>query len=85
MTPTMFARLKAASAYVMAEVNKNTIASEILAGLVAQHHATYRVNCDPYLLRCAGVTATCTSSRDEGLLNAWRRLATVKIAMEQQK
>lgn len=82
MSPAMRARLDAASAYVMAEVGKNTKGIDIINGLVEHHGATYRTDRDPYLLRCAGVTSTCTTSRDEGLLSAWRRLATVKIMAE---
>ena len=82
MTPSMLARLKAATAYVMAEVNKNTVAAEILAGLVKDHKAVIRNQASTNSIRCAGSSASCTWSRDEGLLNAWRKNATIKLAME---
>lgn len=82
MTPTMLARLKAAAAYVMAEVGKNTDAAEILAGLVKHHGAVIRDQASTNSIRCAGVAASCTWSRDKGLLKAWRKNATIKLAME---
>lgn len=80
MTPTMLARLKAATDYVMAEISKKTDDAEILAGLVRDHAATYRSGAGT--LRCAGVTASCTWSSTSGLLNAWRKNATIKLPME---
>lgn len=81
MTPVMLARLRAASEYVMAELANKTSAQDIIAGLVANHRAFYRRG-DPNTLRVAGVTATCTSSADKGLLGYWQRSATVRIATE---
>jgi hypothetical protein len=81
MTPVMFARLQAASDFVLAELAKKTSPKDIIAGLIADHRAFYRRG-DPNTLRVAGVTATCTTSEDQGLLRYWQRSATVKITTE---
>lgn len=81
MTPVMLARLQAASDYVMAQMAQGTEAKAIIAGLVADHRAFYRRG-DPNQLRVAGVSASCTTSEDTGLLAYWQRSATVRIAME---
>ncbi|WP_300113381.1 hypothetical protein [Sphingobium sp.] len=81
MTPVMLARLQAASDYVMAETSKKTPPRDIITGLVANHRAFYRRG-DPNTLRVAGITATCTTSEDKGLLAYWQRNATVRIVTE---
>lgn len=81
MTPVMLARLQAASDYVLAEVAKKAPAAEIIAGLVAHHRAFFRRG-NTHELRVASVSASCTWSDGDGLLDAWRRNATVRIATE---
>ena len=85
MTPTMFTRLQKASDFVIQELEKSTPAEDIIKALVEQHHATLRLRAAGDTLRCAGVTGSCTWSRSDGLLSAWRKNATIKIAMENQK
>jgi len=82
MSPAMLARLQAATAWAMAEVNKNTKDIDIINGLVKHHAATYRTGASTNSLRCAGVSATCTWSKDKGLFKAWRKNATLKIMAE---
>lgn len=81
MTPVMRARLQAASDFVLADLGRKTPAADIIVALVADHRAFFRRG-DPNILRVAGVTASCTSSADKGLLDAWRRNATAKIMIE---
>ncbi len=57
-------------------------ATEIIATLVAQHRATYTCRPHTNTLRVAGVTATCTWSKDTGLLDGWRRNAKLRFARE---
>lgn len=85
MTPTMLARLRAAMTYVMVEVNKNTEGAAIISGMIEAHSATVKTAPTGNTIRCAGITASCTWSRDEGLLKAWRKNATIKLAMEAAK
>jgi hypothetical protein len=59
--------------------------ADIIASLVARHGATYTCRPCTNTLRVAGVTATCTWSKDEGLLSAWKKNATVRIARERMK
>lgn len=81
MTPVMLSRLQAASDFVLEQLQRKAPAADIIAALVADHRAFYRRG-DPNVLRVAGVTASCTSSADKGLLDRWKGNATVKIAME---
>lgn len=81
MTPVMLARLQAASDIVLDELRKKTPAKYIIDALVKDHRAFYRRG-NTNELRVAGVTATCTYSPDDVLLDRWKRNATIKIAME---
>lgn len=83
MTPVMRARLEAASDYVLTERRNGVPAGQIIAGLVDQYRATFRRG-DPNILRCAGVTASCTHSDGQALVDRWSGNATVRIAMENQ-
>ena len=83
MTPAMRARLQAASDMVLEQIGNGAQPGEVIDKLVAVHGATYKTDASTNSLRCAGVNATCTWSRTEGLLNAWRRLATIKLATSQ--
>lgn len=42
--------------------------------------ATVKSSSGTNVLRCAGVAASCTWSKDHGLLNAWQKNATLKLA-----
>lgn len=74
-------RLQAAIDYVhQAKSGDNaTGPAAIIAGLQADHAASYRIGASTNVLRVAGVNASCTWSRDEGLLKAWERLATIRL------
>ncbi len=76
MTAARIAKLQAAADYVSLKLREGVASAEIITGLVAIHGASYATDRDPYRLRVAGVAATCTWSRDHGLLDAWRRNAT---------
>ena len=54
----------------------------IVVNLVAGFGATYTCRPSTNTLRVAGVTATCTWSKDAGLISAWKKNATVRIARE---
>lgn len=60
-------------------------AATIIGTLVADHGATYTCRPCTNTLRVAGVTATCTWSKDAGLLSGWKKNATVRIARERMK
>jgi hypothetical protein len=79
MTPAARARLQAASDFLLAEQQAQRAADWIIAGLVGQHGASFRTGADTNRLSCAGVAATCTWSSSDGLLAAWRRLATLRL------
>lgn len=51
----------------------------IIAGLQADHAASYRRSPITNTLRVAGVIASCTWSDGDGLLKAWERLATIRL------
>lgn len=74
-------RLQEAADRVASLTRDDVTPAEIIARLVEQHGAIYRQG-DPHRLRCAGVTATCTWSKDMGLLEAWRKNATIRIMKE---
>lgn len=59
--------------------------ANIIATLVAEHRATYTCRPTTNTLRVAGVTATCTWSTDAGLIDGWKKNATVRIARERAK
>ena len=85
MTPPLFARLQKASDYVLSRAAADVSPAAILAGLKADHAATVRLSASGNTIRCAGVTASCTWSEDKGLLQAWRKNATLKLMQENQK
>lgn len=83
MTPKQLERLNAAFDFLLAGRRSGVTASEIIAGLVAVHGATFHKHrSNTNQLRCAGVTATCTWSYEEGLLSAWKNNALVRIMRE---
>lgn len=74
------AKLQAAADYVADRLRAGDHALRIIEGLVAGHGATHVTGRDPNALQCAGVSATCTWSKDEGLLENWRKNATLRLA-----
>lgn len=82
MTPAALERLQAASDFVLAELGKGTAAVDIIAALQRDHNATLALRPAGNVLRVAGVSGTCTWSRDKGLLDSWRKNATVRIVRE---
>lgn len=79
MTPAMRSRLQAASDHVLARIGERMDAATIIAELVGQHRASFTTSASTNTLRVAGVQAICTWSKDTGLLDAWRRLAFMKL------
>ena len=86
LTPPQRDRLTRAYATANTPNANENPAAHIIAALVAQHGATVRSDGQGNRLTCAGVTATCTWSKDVGLLLAWMRAADKRlnafIAME---
>lgn len=76
--PSARERLQAAADYV-GNHKRSHSAEMIIAGLVAQHSATFRRSPTTNTLRVAGCQATCTWSDTDGLLDAWRGRATLKL------
>ena len=81
MSPATFARLQKALDYVLAQDGKMPAAA-IIDALIRDHGASYSTTSSTNSLRCGGVQATCTWSRDTGLLAAWRKNAVNRTAME---
>ena len=72
--------LNAASDCVHAGIRAGKDPAAIIADLVAEHGAMFRPNWNnTNLLLCCGVRASCTWSRDAGLLKAWRRNSTMRL------
>jgi len=80
MTPAMRGRLQAAFDHVLARLGEKMDPATIIAELVGQHRASFRDVGSTYTLRVAGVQASCTWSKDDGLLKAWRKNAIAKLA-----
>ena len=78
MTPAMRGRLQAAFDHVLAKLGEKMEPATIIAELVGQHRASFRAIGSTYTLRVAGVQASCTWSKDDGLLKAWRNNASLK-------
>lgn len=79
MSPKQLERLNAIFDFVDAERGKKTPAEQIIAGMTERFGATYNCRAWTNTLRAGGVSGTCTWSRDEGLLNAWKNNALVHI------
>lgn len=72
-------RLQVVADYVGGAVGCGRAPASIITYLVDRFGATYTKRPSTNTLRCAGVTATCTWSEDAGLLQAWRKNATVRL------
>lgn len=84
MSPETLARLEAAKDAADAMLKQGADATDVIAALVVDHRASFRAGADTNRLRVAGVAATCTWSKGAGLLEAWRRLATLRIVGARQ-
>jgi hypothetical protein len=85
MAPRTLEQLRKIADFVLAESRKGATASEIIAQMVSIYGAKHRLVAGAWSLSAAGVGASCTWSRDEGLLKTWYRNATVRIARERMK
>lgn len=83
MTPKALEKLKAVQEVVWKAVEKGNLPADIIAVLVRDHGARLTLRPHTNTLRAGGVTATCTWSKDKGLLDAWRRKASHHIIMAQ--
>jgi hypothetical protein len=79
MTPVMRARLQAAFDHAGERKREGATAATIINELVRDHRAAFRDGNGTYTLRVAGVQTSCTSSKDEGLLGAWKSRASVAL------
>lgn len=82
MTPAKRQKLEAAWDWATAQLQAGAPPIDVITGLQEQHGANYTLRPCTNTLRCAGVTATCTWSKDHGLLTAWRKNASLKLTME---
>lgn len=82
MKPAALERLQAAADLVSNGTRAARSAIDIISDMQTLHGATYGLKGGAYLIRCAGISATCAWSRDEGLLQAWNRNATLRTAKE---
>lgn len=80
LSPAMLDRLGKAADFVFLALRDGSSAAEVIDGLVRDHRATLRLRPDGNRLTCAGVTVSCTWSKDQGLLKAWRERATLRLA-----
>jgi hypothetical protein len=81
MTPVdrQRARLQAACDFVAASLRMGMEAGEIIDRLCSGYDGKLSVRYDGNKLRVAGVAASCTWSADAGLLENWRKTATVRL------
>ena len=77
--PDRRARLVAALDYIAREKRAGTEPAIVVRRLVEEHGATHHVRAWTSTLRCVGVTTSCTSSRDKGLLENLTRLAHIHL------
>jgi hypothetical protein len=72
-------RLQAAADFAGERKREGANAATIIAELIAQHGATLKRHPRANTLRVAGTAASCTWSEDEGLLDAWTKLAFIHL------
>lgn len=82
MKPAALERLQAVADLVSDGTRTARSAIDIISDMQTLHGATYGLKGGAYFIRCAGVSASCTWSRDQGVLQAWNRNATLRIAKE---
>jgi len=78
----MLARLQAAAKAVGDALTVKQTPKQVIHLLVTEHRGSLNLRAWTNTLRVAGVTATCTWSQDEGLLEAWRKNATLRLMRE---
>lgn len=79
MSPARREQLLAASRYVLDAMAAGALAEDIISGLIRIHAATRSVASGANTLSCVGVRGSCTWSRDRGLLDSWRKNATIRL------
>lgn len=84
-SPATLDRLGKAADFVFLALRDGSSPTEVIDGLVRDHRASLRLRPDGNRLTCAGVTASCTWSKDDGLLKAWRDRATIRLALSKLK
>lgn len=82
LSPAMHDRLGKAADFVFVALRDGSSAVDVIDGLVRDHRASLKLRPDGNRLTCAGVTASCTWSKDDGLLKAWRARATERLAAQ---
>lgn len=76
------AKLADAWTFVEGELKKNTPPEQVVLALQSLYGAVRKFAPAGNTLRCLGVQASCTWSRDTGLLIAWKRLAGARLQRE---
>ena len=82
MSPAALERLKTVARFVNDELAAGATPEAAIAGMIAQHHAVHRYRYGTYELRASGVAGTCTSCPGKGVLDSWRKNATVRLMRE---
>lgn len=82
LSPATLDRLGKAADFVFLALRDGSSPAAVIDGLVRDHRASLRLRPDGNRLTCAGVTASCTWSKDDGLLKAWRARATERLAAQ---
>ena len=84
MTPAALTRLTGINDFVLEQLRNGRPAGDIIAQLQVLHRASFTCRLSTNTLRAGGITATCTWSKTDGLLDAWRRNAMSRILMAAQ-
>ena len=79
LTPAQRERLQRIADFIAEQIMAGTKSPRIIDQLVGQFGATFKPGASTNILRAGGVAASCTWSEDQGLLDAWRRLATIRL------
>lgn len=80
MKPPLRERVQAAFDFIMEERRLGSAPNTIIAALRKDHSFTLKLHPWTNGLRGAGVAVSCTWSEDEGLIDAWLRLATRRLS-----
>lgn len=82
MSPKSLKTLQEAASFVGDEKRKGTSPEEIINAMIERFGAKRSGRSGAYTFRCGTVSASCTLSRDQGLLDNWNRNATIRLAQE---
>ena len=82
MSPKALKTLREAAKFVGDEKAKGTAPELVILALLKNFGAKRAVSGGAHTLRCGTVAASCTWSRDKGLLDNWNRNATIRLARE---